>query len=154
MPSNATAKIKSALKRREVHFLLLAITILGIVWWVYSSRAAPILRVGDQRYVLEVAETTAEHKQGLSGRTSMSPGTGMLFVFPKEGRQCFWMKDMHFSLDIIWLGSQKKVAYVASDMSPQTYPDAFCHEDTRYVIELRAGEAAKAGIYKGQTLQF
>lgn len=154
MPSNATAKIKSALKRREVLLLLLTALVLVGIFWVHDFRSDPILQAGGQKYGLELAETPAEHRQGLSGRTSMPRQRGMLFVFPDEGRQCFWMKDMYFSLDIIWVDSQKKVRHIARDVSPDTYPDAFCHDATRYVIELGAGEAARAGLYKGQILQF
>ena len=153
MPSNATAKIKSALKHREVLIFLLVAFVLGGVFWAYGFRSNPILRVGGQKYALEVAATAAGLRQGLSGRTSMPRHTGMLFVFQKEGRQCFWMKDMRFPLDIIWVDSQKKVKHVARGLSPDTYPNAFC-QAARYVIELPAGEAAKTGIHKGQTLQF
>jgi uncharacterized protein len=154
MPSNATAKIKSALKRREVLLLLLTALVLAGIFWAYGFRSNPVLQAGGQKYGLEVAKTPDEQRQGLSGRASMPRHRGMLFIFPKEGRQCFWMKDMRFSLDIIWVDSQKKVKHIARDVSPDTYPDAFCHEAARYVIELGAGEAAKAGLHKGQTLQF
>ena len=77
----------------------------------------------------------------------------MLFVFAKPSVQCFWMKDMQFPIDIIWLDSTKKVTHIETNVDPMTYPKQYCGDDTtKYVIELRAGEAAAAQIAVARTL--
>lgn len=105
-------------------------------------------------YKLDIASTDAEREVGLGGRSDMPVNRGMIFVFDKPAVQCFWMKDMQFPLDIIWLDGLKRVVHIEADVSPQTYPEKFCPpEKARYVIELNAGQAAKSHITLGQTLK-
>lgn len=58
---------------------------------------------------VEVADTMAKKIKGLSGRESMPQDQGMLFVFDEEEVQQFWMKDMKFPLDFIWLAKGQVV---------------------------------------------
>lgn len=103
----------------------------------------------------EIANTQAQHEQGLSGRTTLSSDYGMLFVFPKEGSYGFWMKDMNFSLDIIWIDVDKKVLSVSENISPDSYPNLFFPPSVvSYVLELNAGSARKFGISEGSILTF
>lgn len=78
---------------------------------------------------------------------------GMLFVFGGEGTRCFWMKNMRFPLDIVWLDATARVSAVESDLSPSSYPHMFCHPGS-YVAELNAGQARAAGIVPGGRLGF
>jgi uncharacterized membrane protein (UPF0127 family) len=99
--------------------------------------------------------TAAAQEKGLSGRASLAPDSGMLFVFQNEAQRCFWMKDMQFPLDIIWVNKDKRVVYIQPELSPSTYPDSFCPKPpAQYVIELNAGQATQASIRIGETLTF
>ncbi|HEV2403036.1 MAG TPA: DUF192 domain-containing protein [Candidatus Saccharimonadales bacterium] len=114
-----------------------------------------VLRTGGQIYYLRQATTATEQAQGLGGRHAMPLYSGMLFIFPTASEQCFWMKDMHFPLDMIWLNSAKQVVYMQAAISPNTYPETFCPESpARYVIELNTGQAHAAHIIVGRTLKF
>lgn len=114
------------------------------------------LQVDGHKFSLEVADTTQEQTQGLGDRASLPANQGMLFVFSGTPQvQCFWMKDMEFPLDIVWLGSNKQVVHIEQNVSPDTYPRSFCPSDpAEYVIELNAGTVASTGIRDGQTLNF
>ena len=101
--------------------------------------------------VLEKAESRASRVQGLSGRKNMAPTQGMLFVFDQSAKQCMWMKDMHLDIDIIWLDEEKKILNIKKNISPETYPETFC-ADGKYVVEVLAGTADKAGLHPGQYL--
>ena len=63
--------------------------------------------IGSTTIDIEVADEPAEIQQGLSGRPSLDPDTGMLFVLSQERIPTFWMKDMRFALDFIWIGYGK-----------------------------------------------
>lgn len=52
---------------------------------------------------VDVANTPARRAQGLSGRPELANGEGMLFLHEEPGRHGYWMKDMHFEIDILWL---------------------------------------------------
>ncbi len=112
------------------------------------------IQIGSATITAEVVNTEEARALGLSGRASFKDGEGMLFVFEHEGQWGIWMKDMHFSIDILWLDAAGTVVTVASNVSPETYPESFHPEvPARYVLELPAGYAAKAGIVKGTRLE-
>lgn len=103
--------------------------------------------------VVDIADTEALRAKGLSGRKVFAPHTGMLFVFPKDGVYKFWMKDMKFSIDIIWLKSDGTIVGMAHSLPPESYPQAFAPSGlARYVIEVPAGYANERGIKVGDTI--
>src|SRR5690242_15708811 len=63
------------------------------------------IEIGGQQIYVKKADTPAKQQQGLSGTASLPLDQGMLFIFPKDGTYAFWMKDMNYSLDIIWIDS-------------------------------------------------
>lgn len=117
--------------------------------------SADTLFVNGRSFSLEVASTEQSRELGLGNRSSLPTDHGMLFVFDHAAPECFWMKDMHFPLDIIWLTSDKKVVHIEHSVSPSTYPNSFCPvEPVKYVIELNAGMANNVDIRIGQPLDF
>jgi uncharacterized membrane protein (UPF0127 family) len=104
-------------------------------------------------YLLRAAETASDQARGLGGRKSMPADQGMIFIYTGNQQRCFWMKDMGFAIDMIWLDHAKAVTHVEHNVAPSTYPASFCH-DGAYVIELPAGEAARNELTSGQTLTF
>lgn len=111
--------------------------------------------IGNRAYNVLVARTAETQQQGLGGRSSIPADGGMLFWFARSEQQCFWMKDMRFSLDIIWLGDDKKVTHIEQNVSPASYPHQYCPaQPARYVIELNAGQVAANGVRPGQSVSF
>lgn len=111
--------------------------------------------IGTGCFTLERVTTDQTRQKGLSDRLQLADDSGMLFVFEKPAGYCFWMKDMKFSIDMIWLNDAKEVVKVESNVSPETYPKSFCPETpSRYVIELNAGQADKVGLSTGTKLNF
>ena len=153
----AAAKIKSALKTpRSKSTVFIALALLCVTLpFVFYRPAGAVLHIGSTDYQLTIASTPATRQVGLGGRQTMSQTSGMLFVFNTSAVECFWMKDMQFPLDIIWVNPEKKVVHVEQHLTPATYPKTFCPSTpAKYVIELRAGEAAKRHIATGQKLDF
>lgn len=102
-----------------------------------------------------VASTSAEQEKGLGGRPALPADQGMLFPFQAAGAYGFWMKDMRFSLDIVWISSDKRVIGLIPGLSPATYPDIFYPPaPVEYVLELDSGGAAAHGIATGTQLVF
>lgn len=157
MPNNATAKTASAPKRRELAVILAAV-LLGVaafLWYLHVRPTYITLTMTDMTtYTLEVASSPKAQTKGLGGRPAMAKDQGMLFTFPGQKKQCFWMKGMQFPLDIVWLNQEQKVIAIKRNVSPDTYPQEYCAKPTMYVIELYAGQADRAGIQIGQTLNF
>jgi hypothetical protein len=99
---------------------------------------------------LLVATSTAAQEKGLGDREALAPGTGMLFVFEHPNQYGFWMKDMRFPIDIIWLDAQGQVITVAADVATSTYPNVFYPTaPATYVLETHAGFALAHDIATG-----
>jgi len=121
-----------------------------------SGYATTTIKFGDKTYNFQIADTPAKQELGLSGRENLQPREGMLFTYnkPSEGL-CFWMKDMRFSLDIIWLDSQKRIVHIEPSLAPATYPNTFCPGTAaQYVVEINAGRSRDLGLQTGQKLDF
>src|SRR3989338_5701660 len=72
-------------------------------WDFPASKEVSLAKIGDQAVRVTVADTPESRERGLSGRDGLASDEGMLFVFQNDGYHTFWMKDMLFSIDIIWL---------------------------------------------------
>lgn len=104
---------------------------------------------------LEIASTNSARTLGLSGRKDMARDRGMLFDFGQPAEYCMWMKDMHFSLDMIWLNESKEIVYMIEGVTPDTYPKSFCGPaSARYVVEVNSGIVKAADLHTGQRLKF
>ena len=102
-----------------------------------------------------VARTPATRERGLSGTASLDVDEGMLFIFPEPGMYAFWMKDMNFSIDIVWITSDRRVIGVTENVSPETYPETFGpSKNVQFVLEVPAGSAEKFGLKTGSVVSF
>ena len=114
---------------------------------------AETIMVGSSSIQAEIASTDAARMSGLSGRASLPDGTGMLFVFPKDGNWGIWMPDMRFPIDIAWADVTGKVVALDANIAPDTYPTVFYpNTDARYVLELPAGYAKMHSITVGSAM--
>ena len=120
-----------------------------------------VVSIGDATYVVDLAVSSEERRQGLSGREHMPPDAGMLFVFEEEQVLHFWMYEMRFPLDIIWIDAQCVLLEVARD-APAPPPNAGNDEiprvqspsPARYALEVNAGEAERKGLQPGDPVEF
>lgn len=108
-----------------------------------SKYGKAIATVNNFQVAADVANTEEQQSKGLSVRDKMQENEGMLFVFGGPSKQAFWMKDMKFPIDIIWLDKNGNVVHqelkvqpcVASATCPTYTPDS----DSMYVLETVAG---------------
>jgi uncharacterized protein len=160
MPNDIPVKTALVPKRLLV-LLLIGLLAFGLV--VFNDKRLGCgdyksdkrLEVGGSTIHLEVAESLAERERGLGGRSCMKTDQGMLFVFENPDTYCFWMKDMNYPLDMIWLGKDKKIVDIIANVQPESYPKGYCPaRDSMYVIELTSGRASGLGLKSGQQLSF
>ncbi len=102
---------------------------------------------------IEIADSSEERMQGLSGRKEIPNDYGMLFIFPEKGSYGFWMKDMLVAIDILWLSDDGVIIGSESAVSPDTYPKTFHPpQPVRFVLEIRGGLAKEKGWEVGTHL--
>jgi len=111
--------------------------------------------LGQTTVTLEIADSPEERKRGLSYRNNLPESTGLLFVFDRSDKYGFWMKEMHFPIDIIWLDENYRVVHIKENARPESYPGVFKSESPAlYVLEVNAGVAAQAGLEIGDIIEF
>ena len=111
------------------------------------------VKIGSKIYHLEVAHSPSLQKKGLSGRKKLQADQGMLFVFKKEGRRSFWMKDTHFPLQMIFLDQNKKIREIfLAPLCSDDFCEIYFFDNTKYVIEVLGSE--KLTVKKGDQILF
>lgn len=117
-----------------------------------SSGVTRTITIGGVPVHVEVVDTDASRAQGLSGHAPLESDQGMLFVFETDGAYPFWMKDMLFPIDILWVDAQGKVVHIEKNVAPDTYPASFTPDSpARYVLEVPAGFTDQHDIQIGDT---
>ncbi|PIP73238.1 MAG: hypothetical protein COW88_02485 [Candidatus Lloydbacteria bacterium CG22_combo_CG10-13_8_21_14_all_47_15] len=112
-----------------------------------------LLAIGTISIVTEIADTPQERTTGLSGRTELTDGTGMLFVFDSPDMYGFWMKEMLFPIDIIWIGADGRIVWILPRVAPESYPTVFRPDrPAQYVLETPAGYAEMHSISVGDSV--
>ncbi len=146
-------------KTTQIIFLALSLFIIAIGSFLFYKIPlnykdnSYVLNVNNKNIDLIVADTEELKTLGLSNRSSLASSTGMFFVFNKEDKYGFWMKDMRFNIDIVWLNAFKRVIYIEKNVSPDTYPDVFFPpEDSLYALEFNAGFVDENNIAVGNIL--
>lgn len=127
----------------------------GIFSGSHDGSQTHVISLGDVTLNVTIADTPEARTQGLSGQSGLVEGTGMLFVFPEDGLYAFWMKDMRFSIDILWISHEGEVVHAERDVAPETYPEAFQPTlPVRYVLEVPAGFSQQHNISVGSKANF
>ncbi len=126
-----------------------------------TAITGPFVHVDKLVFPVEVAADSEKRIKGLSGRASLDSGTGMLFVFENAERFRFWMKEMEFSLDIVWISSGCEVVdlsvYVPFPNPETPLNDLHVYSPeapVKYVLEINGGEAASLGLSVGDPVKF
>jgi uncharacterized membrane protein (UPF0127 family) len=117
-----------------------------------ASTYAPLipLTLGGVELQASVAETIAQREQGLSSTPYLPAGVVKLFIFDESWPYSFWMKDMLYPIDIIWLDDEKMIVHIEHRVTPDTYPQSFTPPTAAtYVIETNAGFAKAQGLATG-----
>jgi uncharacterized membrane protein (UPF0127 family) len=110
----------------------------------------------------DIADTDCKKTLGLSGRTTLTDGQGMLFLFNTLGSYGFWMKDMNFPLDIIWIDNTLSITGIESNLATSTYDvmdpsqsEIFGQKySAEYVLEVPAGYVDRNNIKVGDKIIF
>jgi uncharacterized membrane protein (UPF0127 family) len=98
---------------------------------------------------VEIARTPSAIRRGLMHRELRDDSQGMLFIYPDAAPRAFWMRNTPSSLDMIFVGPDHRVLNIAAHTVPYsdtTYPSA---GPARFVVEVRAGFAARYGVVPG-----
>jgi uncharacterized membrane protein (UPF0127 family) len=120
--------------------LILLVLVANPVW-----AATPLVCHLDNCVGIEVVSKPEDMQRGLMYRNGLDKDQGMFFVFTYDDRHRFWMKNMNFDLDMVWISLEGRIVDISqnvpackTDPCPVYSPNSPC----RYVLELSRGYAA------------
>ena len=147
--------------------IVLGIVILGGIWVfgrpveslpeadIQTGGERPSATINGHILELEIMRTPEEQARGLSGRESLEENAGMLFVYDEQATPSFWMKEMNFPIDIIWIGSDGRIVDISENLAPDTFPQLFHPRAlVQYVLEVNASWAKTYDVTIGDPVEF
>lgn len=151
------------MRKRGTNSWVLFVIVLGIMsvlLYLFEHRPVHIIAVdrvaltelslASTTVNVELARTTAERDRGLSGRLTLAPDHGMLFLFDHPDTYGFWMPEMQFPIDIIWLDANWRIVDIAHSVAPESYPHVFMPKaPATFVLEVASGLSKQSGWHEG-----
>ena len=108
-------------------------------------------RVGFQ---VEVADTPSKREMGLMYRTELADDRGMIFVFPGESQQSFWMKNTPRTLDMIFIDRDRKIVGIVEQATPFSLDPRSVDGKSQFVFEINGGLSKRHGFKAGDSVRF
>lgn len=107
----------------------------------------------------ELVTREEDLRRGLMYRDSLAPDAGMLFAYGKPGTYRYWMYNVKFPIDILWLDENRRIVQIIHKVPPCTAAADQCpvyggDYESLYVVEINAGLAAKHNLKPGMSIEF
>jgi uncharacterized membrane protein (UPF0127 family) len=134
----------------------LVVEYLGSGWRAHEGvNRVSEMKLGRRIFSVQEVVDEGDRKKGLSGRDNLCADCAMLFSFEREGEYPFWMKEMKFDLDIVWI-LKNRVVFIAQGVShekgEQMVVDPGLVADQ--VVEINSGAASEAGLRVGDLVRY
>jgi uncharacterized protein len=149
MPSKRQVR----LPRAQWLLMTAALVVLSAAVSCQSAVEKVAIHAAGQDLLVEVARTEAQREHGLMGRRNLGPRDGMIFVFDRDQRLSFWMKNTPTPLSIAFLSAEGKVLQI-EDMEPFSEKIILSRLSARYALEMRKGAFAELGVAEGAVVTF
>ncbi len=128
---------------------------VGLVACRPNSRVLISTKSGKELVLrVEVADTPTKRALGLQYRNELSEDRGMLFLFPSEGAQSFWMKNTPLPLDMIFISSDLKIVGIIHQAIPFSTTSLTVPVPSQFVLEIKGGLSRRKGIEVGNPVRF
>jgi uncharacterized membrane protein (UPF0127 family) len=105
-------------------------------------------------FQVEIADTPSKREMGLQYRRELSDDKGMIFLFPSESVQSFWMKNTPIPLDMIFISGDKKIVGIVEQTAPFSLDPRSVNVPSQFVLEINGGLSKRRGITTGDTVRF
>ena len=135
-------------------FLVAVAAFVGMMLYQPKPPVLPVVEatINGTTFHLYAPTTPRDKEVGLAAYSSIKPDQGMIFRGLPEGVQTFWMKNMKFDIDIIWVNRDNQIVHIVYAVSKDSYPKRFENPIDRpaaYTIELPSGACDSHGIAPG-----
>ncbi|MEK7164384.1 MAG: DUF192 domain-containing protein [Patescibacteria group bacterium] len=145
---------------KTISYATAVIGLAIIVLYLFFGRSRPLavknIKIGVANVIVEIVESFRAQERGLSGRPSLAPDSGMLFVYKDKAIRHFWMPDMNFALDALWIADGTVVGW-QEGIQPLTNGSITRFQSNApvdMVLEVNSGWISHNGIKIGDLLTF
>lgn len=143
------------LKRSTSIFWLLLATLASVTACQAEPKVAITTQDGRKvTFAVEIADTPSKREMGLQYRRELAADRGMLFIFPAESQQSFWMKNTPLPLDLIFINRERKIVGIVEQTVPFSLDPRSVTAPSHYVLEINGGLSKRHGIKAGDTVRF
>ena len=115
-----------------------------------------LVSLGGVNVTASLSTTPDSQSKGLSIKDSLNENEGMLFIFESPQKYSFWMKDMKFPIDIIWINQTGKIVHIEKNLPPCVFwlpcPSYAPNDDSMYVLEVISNFTNKFDIHVGDSV--
>jgi hypothetical protein len=144
---------------RAIPVQMLALALMVGSFITSACQADPAVTIltsngGDVSFQVEVADTPAKRELGLMYRRDLPSDRGMIFLFPMETEQAFWMKNTPIPLDMIFISSSRRIVGIVQRAAPFTLDARSVPGSSQYVLEINGGLSDRYGFKPGDRVQF
>ncbi len=132
---------------------------LALCFTVTACQAAPKVIIATQggreiAFEVEIADTPGKRELGLQYRRELAPDRGMIFLFPRDAEQTFWMKNTPIPLDMIFINDERRIVGIAEEAVPFSLHARSVGQPSRFVLEINGGLSKRYGIHAGAAVRF
>ena len=139
--------------------ILIFVVILAALLSVTACEAQPTVTISTKAgrevaFLVEIADTAGKREMGLQYRRELADDHGMIFLFPAESQQTFWMKNTPIPLDMIFINRDRKIVGIVEKTEPFSLDPRSVRAPSQYVLEINGGLGRRYGIQTGDAVRF
>jgi len=138
-------------KKKVLLIIFLAVVVLLGAVFIFTRKSKQKIILGNCEFEIEEAVSDEARAKGLSDRDKLCDNCGMLFVFDELGDYGFWMKDMRFDLDMVWIAGDK-VVDIDKNISKDSGGTFYAKWKVDRVLEINSGKAEACRIKVGDEI--
>jgi uncharacterized membrane protein (UPF0127 family) len=105
-------------------------------------------------FQVEIADTPAKRELGLQYRRELADHRGMLFLFPHEKENAFWMKNTPIPLDMIFISAKHRIVGIIEETVPFSLESRSVSVPSQFVLEIKGGLSRQHGFSVGDRVRF
>jgi uncharacterized protein len=118
----------------------------------------PTVTIGNYSFKVTVATSEKDQEIGLSETNSLAINQGMIFLFQAPGYYPFWMKNMKFPIDIIYIDSDTIVTIINDAKAPKNSSESLTiytpTQPADKVLEIQSGLSGKYHFQNGDKVKY
>jgi uncharacterized membrane protein (UPF0127 family) len=131
------------------------VVLTGVTACQAQPRVSIMVKEGREiAFHVEIADTPTKREMGLQYRRELAPDQGMIFLFPAEEQQSFWMKNTPIPLDIIFISAERKIVGIVENTVPFSLDGRSVSGRSQFVLEINGGLSRRYGFKAGNSVRF